>query len=64
MHELNSDAAGIDATGCIGRIAGNVQFGMRERGKMPERIEIGLKVTPASERVHHAFLLFAVNAHQ
>ena len=41
-----------------------IEFGMDQRGEVPQGIEIGLQITPAAERIHHAFQLFAVNVHQ
>src|SRR5271167_281543 len=61
VHELDADAAGVNAASGVGYFASEVQLGMRERGKVSQRIEIRLKVSPAAERVQHALLLLAVN---
>ena len=61
MHELHADAAAVNAARGIGYLAGYVQLRMAERGKVPQRIEIGLKIAPAAERVHNALLFLAVN---
>ena len=63
VHELDADAAAVDAARGISFVAGDVQFGMAERREVAERIEVGLQVSPAAERVEHAFLLLAVNIH-
>ena len=63
MHELDADGAGIDAARGLGFVAGHIQLRMRQRLEVVERIEIGLKISPAAERIHHPFQLLAVNVH-
>ncbi len=63
VHELDTDAAAVNATRGIGYIAGDIQFGMSQRGEVPQRIEICLKIAPAPERVQDALLFLAVNIH-
>ena len=63
MHELNADAAAVDAARSVSHIAGDVQLGMGQRSEVAQRIEICLKVAPAPERVQNALLFFAVNIH-
>jgi hypothetical protein len=63
VHEFHADAAAVSAPRLVGNVAGNLQVRMRLRGEMSQRIEVGLKITPAAERVQNAFLLLAVNIH-
>ena len=64
MHELDADGAAVDAAGGVGFFAFEVEVGLSQRREVPDGIEIGLEITPAAERVHHAFQLLAVNIHQ
>src|SRR6516225_5864833 len=64
VHELNTDAAAVDATASVGYITVEIQFRMGNGCEMSQRIEFGLQVTPASERVHGPFQFLAVNIHQ
>ncbi len=51
VHELDADAAAVDATRGVGGTAGDIKFGMSQGGEVPQRIEVCLQVAPAPKSV-------------
>ena len=59
VHELDADAAAIDAAGFAGPlvVAGDFEVGMRLRGQQAERIELGLEIAELAKEGKDALAL-------
>ncbi len=62
VHELRADGAAIDFARAVGLRAADSQLGVIKTGKVTERIEVGLQVSPAAEKIKGALLRLIIRA--
>ena len=58
VHEFCADRATVETSSKRALLSGRIEFGRRSRHEAAERIQVGLEITPASERVENLFTRF------